>query len=262
MKEFEKYIKYEQINFKYARGASYLWGKEFHLSHEIVLFLDGEAEFTAENIKYRLIPNTFIIIPKENYHLFSFTGDISSYYRCVLNFNDIPEYAELIKETMNEVKIIPDASGLLSHFKRLSKTSEGNLPEYKKQIILKAVLGEFLVDLSAIGENKKLKNRQEFNIVTQKAIEYINAEFQNKITVQSIADALNISSSSLSHIFKSDMHISVYKYILNKRLITAHKLMSESVPAMRAASLCGFNDYSGFYRAYKKFFDISPDGSR
>ena len=58
------------------------------------------------------------------------------------------------------------------------------------------------------------------------------------------------------------MHISIYKYILQKKLIRAHKLISEGTNAVDAALLCGFNEYSGFYKVYKKHFGFSPSKTR
>ena len=58
--------------------------------------------------------------------------------------------------------------------------------------------------------------------------------------------------SYLSHVFKNDLHISIHKYVLEKRLILANKKIRQSVNPTVAASECGFADYSAFYRQYKK----------
>jgi AraC-like DNA-binding protein len=54
------------------------------------------------------------------------------------------------------------------------------------------------------------------------------------------------------------MNISVYQYMLRKRLILAQQKIRDGESATAAAMLCGFNDYSSFYKQYKKLFGVSP----
>ena len=56
--------------------------------------------------------------------------------------------------------------------------------------------------------------------------------------------------------------MSIHKYVLEKRLILANKKIRQSVNPTVAASECGFADYSGFYRQYKKMFGVSPAKSK
>ena len=77
-------------------------------------------------------------------------------------------------------------------------------------------------------------------------------------TAEKIAEALNSSVSSLAHTFKKDMNISVHQYILKKRLIKARQKIMGGEPVIKAALDCGFNDYSGFYKQYKKMFNEPP----
>ena len=93
---------------------------------------------------------------------------------------------------------------------------------------------------------------------TKKTIEYINKNYLQEITIQSIAQRFNFSETYISHKFKEIMHISIYQYILQKKLIFAHQLISSGTAAMDAAVLCGFKEYSGFYKIYKKYFGFPP----
>ena len=76
--------------------------------------------------------------------------------------------------------------------------------------------------------------------------------------ISTVADYLHISVSYLSHEFKKNLHISPYQYILKKKLTAANQKIKNSTPPMQAAMQCGFNDYSGFYKAYKKLFNTAP----
>ena len=76
-----------------------------------------------------------------------------------------------------------------------------------------------------------------------------------------IAEAAGISQSSLSHIFKRNLNTSVYKYITDKRMTAAQRLLKSGSTPSAAAFECGYSDYTVFYRAYKKYYGISPEQS-
>jgi AraC-like DNA-binding protein len=89
-------------------------------------------------------------------------------------------------------------------------------------------------------------------------VEYINGHLSESLTVAGIAKRLNISPSLLSHAFKNEMNIAPYRYILKKRLVLAQHKIARGESATAAAIECGFGDYSGFYKQYKKTFGTSP----
>lgn len=254
---FAKYIENPQITFKYAKGNPAVRGKEFHLYHELVFFLNGDSDFISENFKCRLSPETFIIIPKEKYHHFDFKNGSDNYLRCTINFNEIPDFEKLIAELLDDVKVIKNPSlKIIEYFNRLINAVENPLPDYQKEILLKLILGEILLEIS---NTSNYQNRHfGLNELTEKVIRFINNHFQEKISVSDIARTFNVSSSTLSHTFKKDLKTSVYRYILNKRLITARKMITEGTDSTIAAHKCGFDDYSGFYKAYLKYFACSP----
>ena len=78
--------------------------------------------------------------------------------------------------------------------------------------------------------------------------------YTENLSVESIAKRLYISSSTLSHKFKKELRISVYQYITKKRLSAAHDLIRGGETLTNAALKSGFNDYSCFYRLYKKYY--------
>ena len=91
-----------------------------------------------------------------------------------------------------------------------------------------------------------------------KAIAYINENISQKLTIEQIAAHCNMSVSSLSHLFKREMRIPLHRFILKKRLMKAHHKIAEGEAATIAAADCGFCDYSGFYKQFKKMFGYAP----
>ncbi len=249
---FEHYIKTEDITFKYARGRSAKFGKEFHVFHEIILFMGGSAEFITESIHTKIAPDSLIVIPKETYHQVAIHARQEDYCRCLINFYDIPELAGLTAKAMKHPIIIKADKDTAYLFEKLIK----NLSDSSADKLLYSVL---VLLLSEIAEksNTQISENSQSTYVTN-AVKYINNNITRKITVDEIAKECMISPSSLSHVFRKEMNIPLYKFIIKKRLINAyHKIMAGEAATV-AAMECGFADYSGFYKQYKKMFGISP----
>ncbi len=253
---FTKYIKDDAVTFMYAKGASGKTGKEFHTYHEIIYYIDGKAKFITENIHTTLKPNTLIIIPAETYHQLLITGPQEEYHRCVFHFLNIPEFKELISQSMNGALFLTMNKPLQFLFNQLISLAGRNCSEAVNSAILRSVL---CLVLNEISINTHLSEEATTpGTLSEKSVTYIAKHISEPITITDIADELNVSVSHLAHAFKQQMNISIYQYILKKRLIMAHHKISSGVPATLAALECGFNDYSGFYKQFKKMFNKSP----
>ncbi len=256
---FSYYVNSENLSFKYAKGISDRSGKEFHLFHEIILFLGGEAELISETVHTKLTPNTLIVIPKETYHQFDIKGSQEEYCRCVFQFSQL-ENDTALKNISTDGLFITDCdkniSYLFSKMMKLSKMGETEL----SSSIAKAVLTLLLDEIRA---KKSLQFDTDLNdILTKQALEYISENLTKPIRTEDIATHLSVSPSTLMHTFKKNMKISPHQYIIKKRLLLAHTKISSGESASLAAIECGFNDYSGFYKQYKKMFDITPSSKK
>ena len=87
---------------------------------------------------------------------------------------------------------------------------------------------------------------------------YIEGNYAAHITVDDLARRFYVSNSTISHLFKQRMGVSLYRYITQRRLIAAKSLIGEKVPMEEISHRVGFVDYSTFYRAFKQEYGISP----
>ena len=252
---FSRYVNSDTISFKHAKGASDRSGKEFHLFHEIILFLGGDAELISETVHTKLKPQTLIVIPKETYHQVVIKGDQNEYCRCVFQFFETEENSPLIKSGLQELFITESDSAVTYLFSKMIKLAKN--PEVNSSsLVPNAVLSLLLDEIKA---KKSIEIDKELNDpLTKLAIDYISEKLTESIGIESISQHLNVSPSTLMHTFKKNMNIPIHKYIIKKRLILAHAKITSGEQAVTAAAECGFNDYSGFYKQYKKMFDITP----
>lgn len=249
---FEYYLECEDFHFKYARGEPALKEQEFHDYNEFVFFIKGDALFISKNIQQKLSPENIVLIPKENFHQF-FVKSPESYTRCVLGFRGIDGADELVRDVMDEVKILsnPDKK-VVAVFENIIDAVKSNLPDNEKKLCVRATLIQLLIFLKmnplTVTQNVHLSS------IVSRALAIIDEKYAERLTVDIIAELLYVSPSTLSHKFTNELNISIYKYITKKRLSVAHSLIKGGESISNAAFKSGFCDYSCFYRLYKKYY--------
>jgi AraC-like DNA-binding protein len=87
---------------------------------------------------------------------------------------------------------------------------------------------------------------------------YIHGACTTPVSVDELAERFSYSPSHLAHSFKNQMGISLYHYVLLRRLQMGREAMLQGVPVKEAYQKCGFGDYAGFYRAFVKEYGLSP----
>jgi len=87
---------------------------------------------------------------------------------------------------------------------------------------------------------------------------YIENHYAEHFSVGDLSKRFYVSDSTVSHMFKQKMGVSIYRYMTQRRLISAKIMISEGIPLEQVAIRVGFSDYSSFYRAFKQEYGISP----
>lgn len=91
------------------------------------------------------------------------------------------------------------------------------------------------------------------------AISMIRSEYQNQLSVSSIAERLHINRCYLSEIFKAATGVSPKKYLENVRMKRAAELLSDmKLSVTVTAASVGYPDVFSFSRAFKRYYNCSP----
>ena len=258
---FANFIHSKEIMFKHAKGMRDIYGLEIHPFHEMFLFLDGDADFISETSREKLAKNTLVIIPKENFHHFVVNCAEEDYQRYVLNFGEIAEFSDLIDEKIQKVCTVKASEEICALFSKLAKCATAE-DSYKKELLLKAVFCEILLETELDIEKEAPQNLLHINPIVKSSLKYIDKNLKGISSIKDVAIGISVSESHLAHLFKKELHISPHKYILEKRLIKANRLIESGMGPVAASEECGFLNYSGFYKMYKKAFGHPPSKAK
>ena len=103
-------------------------------------------------------------------------------------------------------------------------------------------------------DQRGLTNRQ-----IRSALEYIETHVADDISLADIAGAAGVSVSSLTRGFRTALEVAPHRWVLNRRIALAQRLMSAGkTPLSEIAVLCGFADQSHFARVFLRHVGASP----
>ena len=115
-------------------------------------------------------------------------------------------------------------------------------------LVSRAYLSRFSAELS----------RKEQKLSINDIFYYIKDNLHEDLSLDHLADQLFFNKYYIAHTFKKHTGIPLRRYILQKKLEQARKLVLDGLPIIDVYKQCGFGDYSNFIRAYKKEYGISP----
>lgn len=125
-----------------------------------------------------------------------------------------------------------------------------------------AVIGNTLLIIGYLKRVYSLRSsgtiQAEKPELLDKVAAYIELHYAEHISAQELAQIFYVSSSTISHLFKQKMGVSLYRYITQRRLIAAKSRIEAGEALENVALAVGFSDYSGFYRAFKQEYGIAP----
>ena len=107
-------------------------------------------------------------------------------------------------------------------------------------------------------ENQAVLTAKENRQLVMHCIEYIKAHFDDDITLSEMVRRSAMSKTSFCTTFRAMVGISFKEYLNRYRVEKAAELIAAGRRVSVAGSLCGFADFSTFYRNFKKYMGVPP----
>jgi len=127
----------------------------------------------------------------------------------------------------------------------------------------RSAFAEFMVFMTRLAADAVLgeesgEPRQYFSSKVTDIIAYIHHNIDSQLSIGDIAAHFYLSTSYLCRLFKKSTGTTINSYIISCRIELAQKLLSGGYSVNEVYSMCGFNDYSNFFKAFTKIVGVSP----
>ena len=100
---------------------------------------------------------------------------------------------------------------------------------------------------------------QDYSPPVQKAILFIDANLADNLSLRTLAEALNVSSSYLSSLFRKETGVTLTDHINQRRIRHAmHLLKTTRLQIQTIAQHCGIVDVQYFSKVFKRIAGMSP----
>lgn len=234
-----------------------------HNYYEIYCFLSGDAEYCVEGRHYSLTPGDVLLLTKGEVHRVELHSP-EQYCRIGVHFDlgDIPKEIDL-NHLLSPFRDRP--LGKFNHYPAHLFAKDSWI-HYLRQIAhikeagvsvcyLLPLLCE-LADAFLILQQSELYAEKD---PAAPIMKYINRNLSEKLTLEILSQKFFLSKTHLNRLFRKSAGITVWEYITIKRLFMAQDLLNKGCTPHEVYSSCGFQEYSTFFRAYKRYFGVSPN---
>jgi len=242
-----------------------------HSYYEFYFFLGGEVSITIKNQQTLLQKGDMILLPPGLKHYITIHNPEISYQRFI--FWITPEFAKELQQ------LSEDYVYLLQHAKENRQyiyhfdTITFNTIQSKLFLLLDEIHFEHFGKLTKISLAVKdlilHLNRVVYEMLTprihveqqglfEKLMDYINQHLEEDLSLEHLSKLFFVNKYHIAHLFKEKYGIPVHQYIIKKRLALCKDALLNNEEITETCLLCGFSDYSSFYRAFKKEYGLSP----
>lgn len=244
-------------------------------SHRVCEFyysISGGRTFLIDDKNYRMEPgNLFFINQHEKHQVLQLDTSIP-HERMAIFIH--PVYLEEISTSLTDLTYcFTHRPEKFSHRLALSQGQQRRFTYYMNKLSVQEGFGqdveerssfaEFMVFITRLAmenipDTDSEAQKSYFNSKVADIITYINHNIDSPLSIGEIAAHFYLSGSYLCRLFKKGTGTTINSYITTRRIELAQTLLGGGYSVNEVYSMCGFNDYSNFFKAFTKKVGISP----
>lgn len=242
----------------HAFCADWYYTKRKNYNSMLVLYtLNGEGTLNYNNQDYLLNKGKLFIIDCMDFQYYAtrgtevwefiwvhFNGSESRNYVKYINKNNGPVFT--LAQDSEVIKLIND---IFNSFKK-----KDNYFEVMNNRRIVQILTELILLM-----NSEYINVPSMNIVVSKAIQIIENNYKNSVSLEDVAKHVNMSKYHLSRTFKKYTGFGFHEYLTAHRINEAKVLLKSSDMTIGdIAQSVGFDSASHFIKTFKQAENITP----
>lgn len=242
----------------------------FHDFYECYLLLFGELSYQIESVSFALLPGDLLLIGPNQLHRPLFSSTAVPYERIVLWLSR--PFVERLSSEQSDLSACfrqgtrsvirldePNRERISRLLFELLATTEGT--DFGTDVLSRSLAASLLVYLNRIsgaGLQPLPKTDVRTSPLVKRVSAYLDEHLAEPVSLDELSRVVFLSKYHLERQFRKETGVSIYQMLLQKRMIRARDLVREGMAFTVVAQRCGFSEYSGFYKAFRNEYGLSP----
>ncbi len=239
--------------------------EHYHNTHEIYYLENGSQTYYMYGKEYRISGGDIVFIPAGAEHHAIRDDRTKEYSRVLVEVHDsfIPEELKAAKDKCFELVVFSaqaqDKPEIHNLFFALN--DEYCLSDEFSAFNMAGILGSIFS--FAVRKSLPKDENPVVHPSIQTAVKFIEANYKNDVSLETVAYECGFSREHLSRLFKKEMSVCFQDYVLSVKLKNAKRLLATTeLSVLQVALECGFNNSGYFSHIFKENSLISPSEYR
>ena len=255
------------VELRYSSYHNKSFRKHTHTAYSIGLIESGSAAFWQQDATHLIKGGQLVVIPPHVVH--ACNPNIESIMCYWMFYIDAPLLEQAAKDMFGNEAVLPSFSQPVVECPDLYacwKTACDAITTADQPLQKQSCL------LQAMAELLQLYMKQEQNIsadvasnapasdspAVKRVQELLEKRLHQKITLDDLADAVNLSRYHLLRLFQAETGLPPHAYQNQLRVHKSRMLLRQNLPISHVAAELGFTDQSHFARVFKQFTGATP----
>lgn len=242
-----------------------------HDYYEFYFFLEGDMSIQIEKHLYPMSYGDVVLIPPGIRHRAVIHSLALPYRRFVFWISQeycrhllevSPDYAYMMQYVQTSKKYLFHNDKIAFNMiqsKIIRLIEEMKSDRFGRDSQIPLCVDDLVLHLNRVlyEQNHPIAHEEEQSLYRNLCI-YIEEHLDEDLSLENLAKEFYVSKYHIAHIFKDNIGMSIHQYIIKKRLAICRDAIMGQTSISEAYLMCGFKDYSSFFRAFKKEYGMSP----
>ena len=238
------------------------WTK-WHTStvNELIFLMNGSIKLTYDNHSHIISPGEIALLPMDCLHKEEFSDklDLETFF-IHFTWEHKKEFFSVV-DNINIKKLSPgirfEVNTIINSLRSITNLNGNNrlLAQARLNLLLTIIYCD-IETISGSLEQKEFAKRQQ---LVRRTKSYMNANFSKNISLDDIAEYLNVSKFYISRVFRAETGMTPFEYLNDYRMRVALQFLREGrLYISEIAVKTGFSDRKYFSKVFKKFYGAPP----
>ena len=250
-------------------------GTHSHSYYEVYLFVEGKVDMEIGGKMSSLRPGDVILVPPGTPHRAS-VGSGETPYRRFVFWISLPFCEQLRRESADYLYLFDRVQAKKSYVYPLSALDfnalrgkfaslleELNTDRFGRDTQIGLLVRALMLYLCrCIPDRSRSRAKKEQFSSYQAIAEYISGHLDEDLSLDALSRKFFLNKYHIAHLFQENAGLSLHQYITKKRLDACCDAMCSGANLAGCCAQFGFENYSSFYRAFRKEYGVSPSDYR